>query len=130
MIVPTEREIIDLIRKGNLEEAEQRIAALAHVAQSASIETTKVRERVRELEGLLAARDALSFDGQFYWTGAGAARAGPYCPTCFDAEHILLRLQFRTVEEIDYDTGYTRPGAKVFYRCTRCAQKSMRDVAP
>ena len=91
-------------------------------------EISSLREKIRALERELARRETLSFDGQFYWTGEVDSRDGPYCPTCFDTERLMMRLQFRTVEEIDYETGYNRPGAKIYYKCSRCSRKSIRDV--
>ena len=117
MTVPVELDIVELVRRGALPEAERRISTLIHALHASRRETLSLQQRV----------DAL--DGQFYWTGDGRHRQGPYCPTCYDAEQVLLQLQFRTVEEIDYDTGYTRPGSKVFYKCNRCSKKSIRDVA-
>lgn len=129
MTVPVELDIVELVRRGALAEAEQRIASLVRALDASRREAKRLKERTETLERELESRDALSFDGQFYWTGDDARRQGPFCATCYDAERMLLRLQFRTVEEIDYDTGYTRPGSNVFYKCNRCSKKSVRGVA-
>jgi hypothetical protein len=129
MIVPIEKDIVDLVTSGATMEAEKRIVALKVSAMTAQLEITSLREKVSALERELALRNTLSFDGQFYWSGGADRRDGPYCPTCFDTERLMLRLQFRTVEEIDYETGHTRPGAQVFYKCSRCSRKSIQDVA-
>jgi hypothetical protein len=130
MTVPVELDIVELVRRGALPEAERRISTLIHALHTSRRETLSLQQRIDALERELELRNAVSFDGQFYWTGDGRHRQGPYCPTCYDAERVLLQLQFRTVEEIDYDTGYTRPGSKVFYKCNRCSKKSIREVAP
>ena len=129
MIVPIEKDIVDLVKRGATLEAEKRIVALRVTATTAQREITSLRERVSALERELAVRATVSFDGQFYWTGNVDRRDGPFCPTCFDTERLMMRLQFRTVEEIDYETGYTRPGGTVFYQCAHCLRKSIRDVA-
>ena len=130
MIDPIEKDIVDLVQRGATREAENRIVALRASASNALQEISSLKERVTALERELQMRDRMSFDGQFYWTGEGAGREGPYCPTCFDVERLMLRLQFRTVEEIDYDTGHTRPGNRIFYKCSRCSKKSIRELTP
>ena len=130
MIVPIEKDIVDLVMRGAVDEAKQRIVALSVSATAAQREVEALRERIGALERELRSRDNLSFDGQFYWTGGGERTDGPYCPTCFDTERLMMRLQYRTVEEIDYETGATRPGSTVFYKCIRCARKSIRELAP
>jgi len=129
MNVPIEKDIVDLVQRGATSEAEERIGALRVSAMTAQLEITSLRERVSALERELALRDTVSFDGEFYWIGEVDSRDGPYCPTCFDTERLMMRLQLRTVEEIDYETGYTRPGGAIFYRCARCSKTSSRDVA-
>ena len=128
MIVPIEKDIVELVRQGASGEAEKRIVALRVSATAAHLEIKKLKEHIRALERELHLRDILSFDGQFYWTGAGEIKDGPYCPTCYDTEHLMMRLQYRTVEEIDYETGYTRPGTRIFYKCTRCSKKSVSEI--
>jgi hypothetical protein len=128
MIVPIEKDIVDLVRQGATGEAEKRIVALRVSATAAHLEIRKLKEQLRALERELQLRDSLSYDGQFYWTGMGDAKEGPYCPSCYDAEHLMIRLQYRTVEEIDYETGYTRPGERIFYKCTRCSKKSISEL--
>src|SRR5215212_9893370 len=129
VIAPIEKDILDLVRQGATGEAEKRIVALRASATSAQLEVSKLKEVVKALERELHLRDSLSFDGQFYWTGAGEVKEGPYCQTCFDTEHLMMRLQYRTVEEIDYETGYTRPGARIFYKCSRCSKKTVGEVS-
>jgi len=129
MIAPVEKDILDLVHRGATGEAEKRIAALRDSAISAELEILKLKELVKALERELQLRDALSFDGQFYWTGSGEVKDGPYCQKCFDTEHILMRVQYRTVEEIDYETGYTRPGSRMFYKCSRCSKKTVGEIS-
>jgi len=129
MTVPTGLDILELVRSGALPEAERRIGVLVEVLTKLRRESAELRQRVGALEHELRLRDAISFDGQFYWTGDELHRQGPYCPSCFDAEKLLQRLQFRSVEEIDYGTGDTRPGSQVFYKCNRCSKKTIRELA-
>lgn len=129
MIETIEKEIVALVQKGATTEAETQIAALRGTAAAARQEVVALKEKMDALETELRLRTSLSFDGQFYWTGADMGKEGPYCQTCYDAEHLLMRLQYRTVEEIDYDTGYTRPGGQIFYKCLRCSKKSRQDAA-
>jgi hypothetical protein len=128
MIAPIEKDILDLVRQGATGEAEKRIVALRVSAMSAQLEIAKLKALVKALERELQLRDSLSFDGQFYWTGAGEVKEGPYCQTCFDTEHLMMRLQYRTVEEIDYETGYTRPGSRIYYKCSRCSRKTIGEL--
>jgi len=32
------------------------------------------------------------------------------------------------IEEIDYDTGYTRPGSRIYYKCSRCSRKTIGEI--
>ena len=126
---PAEKEIVALVQSGATTEAEERIAALRAQALAAQQERDALRKQLGDLERELRLRASLSFDGQFYWTGEGSDRTGPFCQTCYDAEHLLMRVQYRTVEEIDYETGNTRPGGQIYYQCMRCSRKS-KQVLP
>ena len=128
MIAPIEKEILDLVQRGATAEAEKRIVGLKVTAMAAQLEIKKLKQLVGALERELKLRDSLSFDGQFYWTGAGEVKEGPFCTTCYDTEHLMMRLQYRTVEEIDYETGYTRPGTRIFYKCNRCSKKTIGEI--
>jgi hypothetical protein len=128
MMDTTEKEIVALVQKGATTEAEKQIAALRAKALAAQRELAALKEKLGVLEKELKMRASLSFDGQFYWTGVVPDQEGPFCQACYDTEHLLMRLQYRTVEEIDYDTGYTRPGAQIFYKCLRCSKKSKQEA--
>lgn len=130
MSIPSGNAIVELVARGATEEAKRHIESLENAAQQARHEVAILRQRIVALEQALQRRGQMHFDGQFYWTGdEDDERDGPFCQTCFDAERLMMRLQFRTVEEIDYDTGYTRPGGRVYYQCLRCSSKSSREVA-
>ena len=124
MIVPIEKDIVDLVQRGATSEAEKRIVALRVAAMTAQLEIVTLKDRISTLERELDLRKAVSFDGIYYWMGTADAKDGPFCPTCYDTEHLMMRLQYKTVEEIDYDTGHTRPGSQIFYKCPRCSNKS------
>src|SRR5258706_4081975 len=128
MIVPIEKDIVDLVQRGATTEAEKRIVALRVAAMTAQLEIVTLRERISTVERELHLREAVSFDGMYYWMGTPDAKDGPFCPTCYDTEHLMMRLQYRTVEEIDYDTGHTRPGLQVFYKCPRCSKKTKQRL--
>ena len=125
---PAEKEIVALVQRGATAEAEKQIIALRAKASAAQRELAAMKEKVGLLERELQTRAKLSFDGQFYWTGEEPHKAGPFCQPCYDTEHLLMRLQYRTVEEIDYDTGYSRPGGQIFYKCLHCLKKSKQDA--
>ena len=124
----TEKEIVALVQNGAATEAEKRIAVLRSSALATQHELAALKIKLGALEKEIQLRASISFDGQFYWTGVGQDKEGPFCQTCYDTEHLLMRLQYRTVEEIDYETGYTRPGGQIFYKCLRCSKKSTQDA--
>lgn len=128
MLDPMAKEAAAAGEGGAAVEAESQIAALQAQAVAVQEELAALRKKVGDLERELQVRANLSFDGQFYWVGAGPDKEGPYCQTCYDVEHLLMRLQYRTVEEIDYDTGYTRPGGQIYYKCMHCSRKSKQDL--
>jgi len=128
MTSPTEKEIVAMVQGGATAEAEKQIVALRVQAMAAKQEVALLKDKLAALERELRQRASLSFDGQFYWTGEEPRREGPFCPICYDTENLLLRLQYRTVEEIDYDTGYTRPGGQIYYKCLHCSRKSRKDL--
>ena len=123
MIVRLEKDIVDLVQRGATSEAEKRIVALRVAAMTAQLEIATLKERIDRLERELQVRETLSFDGTYYWMGAEHARDGPFCPTCYDTEHLTMRLQYKTVEEIDYETGDSRLGSQFYFKCPRCSMK-------
>ena len=93
MISPSEGEVLGLAQWEATEDAEKQISALRLQAIAAQREIAALRDKVGALERELRLRSALSFDGQFYWMGTDPDKEGPFCPTCYDAEKLLMRLQ-------------------------------------
>jgi len=92
-LLPTYREIVDLIKKGSTLEAQEKIVELRTAALELEEETVELKKRVRELEAQLELSGKLVYEQPSYWLVTEDARDGPFCQVCKDKEKLLVRLQ-------------------------------------
>ena len=67
-----------------------QMAELISALADARVEAAENAEKIAELEKALNTKADLKFDGKVYFMPDGE---GPFCPTCFDKEGSLIRLQ-------------------------------------
>jgi hypothetical protein len=94
-MLPTYKEIIDLIKKGSTFEAQEKIAQLKEEILSLREKNHELQDKVQELKTLLEQKGKLHWDGVIYWLEdeKNNKKEGPFCQRCYDTEQILVRLQ-------------------------------------
>ena len=92
-LLPSYREIVDLVKVGSTIEAQEKIMELRSAALQIEEENFTLRTRVKELEAQLTVRDELQWEKPYYWMVNGDTKDGPYCQKCYDGDQKLIRLQ-------------------------------------
>ena len=105
------KEISDLFATGKPEEAKLRLMELQARYVHLCDENTLLRTQMQGYEDILYLSRNLIFDGTYYWLITGSIKQGPFCPTCYNRDGLLLRLA---------DDGVTR-------RCGVCSSRYERN---
>ncbi len=94
-MLPTYKEIIELIKKGSTLEAQEKISLLREEIISLREEKTALIDKIRNLEEQLKIKDQLYWDGTVYWLEKddSTEKEGPFCQRCYDVTRKLVRLQ-------------------------------------
>jgi len=92
-ILPTYKDISELLKKGLTIEAQEKIMELREAAIELQEENFTLKAKVKELE------EALSFKGQlqrvnnvYYAQSNGTRVGGPYCLACWDGDRKLVNV--------------------------------------
>ena len=96
-----------------------QMAELIATLADARVQAAESAERIAELEKLLKVKQELQFDGEVYFQVDEEAntKSGPWCPTCFDARNLQIRLQ----------SAPKHSNGK--YKCYECRAEFGRDPA-
>ena len=108
------KEIHDLYMKGQAEEARQQLSDLQARYVNLCDENAILRTQIQGYEDILYLSRSLIYDGIFYWLVTGSIKQGPFCPTCYNRDGLLLRLT---------DDGSSR-------HCLTCGSQFNRAPAP
>lgn len=92
-MIPSCKDIVDLIMKGSVIEAQEKIMEIREAAVQMQEENLKLRQQIKALEGEIAFRGKVAWEKPYYWVEDNGKRAGPYCQTCYDKDGKLIRLQ-------------------------------------
>lgn len=92
------KEINDLFLKGRHEEARHLLAEMQARYIAVCDENTLLKMQLQELEDVLFLAKNLIFDGSCYWLMTGSIRQGPFCPSCYNREGALIRLDTQNGE--------------------------------
>lgn len=124
-MLPTYKEILDLIKKGSSFEAQEKIAQLREEILLLREKNHELTNQVHELETKLEQKGKLHWDGLSYWLQDDDTnkKDGPYCQRCFDTEQKLIRLQRTELYDSPYwvclecknnyyPSGFKEPGVK------------------
>ena len=93
MPLPSTKDIIALIEKGDIPGAKEQLLALREAALELQEENAELKEKVRQLEEQLAVKGSLNFEKGVYYIQEGKQKTGPYCQRCYDKDSKLVRLQ-------------------------------------
>lgn len=116
-MLPSYKDIVDLIKKGSTIEAQEKIMELREAAIQLQEENLELRQRIKGLEEQIALRAKIAWDKPYYWVDDGGKRDGPYCQTCHDKDGKLIRLQDGTngvwrckvCKGVFFDSTYREP---------------------
>lgn len=86
------KTVSDLFMQGKLEEARLELAELQRRYVAICDENTTLKMQVQEYEDILYLSRNLILDGKYYWLITGSIKQGPFCPTCYDRDGLLMRL--------------------------------------
>ena len=92
-LLPSYKEIGDLIKKGATIEAQEKIMELREAAMQLQHDNLELKQRVKDLEDRLAVRGQVVWEAPFYWREQNGKRDGPYCQKCYDTDGKFIRLQ-------------------------------------
>ena len=93
-MLPSYKDIVDLIKKGSTIEAHEKIMELREAAIQLQEENLELRQRLKALEEQIALRAKVVWEKPYYWIiDEGGKRDGPYCQSCYDKDSKLMRLQ-------------------------------------
>ena len=86
------KTVSDLFIKGRSEEARLELAELQRRYVALCDENTTFKMQLQEYEDILYLARHLIREGDFYWLITGSIKQGPFCPTCYDRDGLLMRL--------------------------------------
>ena len=86
------KTVSDLFIKGRSEEARLELAELQRRYVALCDENTTFKMQLQEYEDILYLARHLIREGDFYWLTTGSIKQGPFCPTCYDRDGLLMRL--------------------------------------
>lgn len=95
-MLPSYKDIIELLKKGSSIEAQEKIMELREGAIALQEENIELRQKVKALEEQLAVRAKVQWEAPYYWVQEqDKPRDGPFCQACYDKDAKLIRLQDR-----------------------------------
>lgn len=111
-VLPSYKEIVDLLKKGATLEAQEKIMELREAVVVLQDENIALKQKVAELEQKLQIRSALVWRPPLYWLQEEQGERGPFCQRCYDVNGRLVRLQ-------NPERG--------FWRCLECKNNYFSD---
>ena len=92
-MLPSYKDIVDLIKKGANVEAQEKILELREGAIDLQEENIVLREQLRHLEAELQLKGEMVYKKTVYWRHVdGEEIDGPYCSTCYDDSGKVIHL--------------------------------------
>jgi len=92
-MIPSSKEIVELILKGSVIEAQEKIMEIRETAVRMQEDNLKLRQQIKVLEGEIAFRGKVVWEQPYYWVEDKGERTGPYCQMCYDKDGKFMRLQ-------------------------------------
>lgn len=92
-MLPTYKDIMDLIQKGQTLKAQEKIMELSEANLNLREENQRLKSENQKLKDQLTIRDNLVWEPPVYWLKKDGKREGPYCQPCQDDKAKLIRLQ-------------------------------------
>ena len=86
------KAVSDLFMRGRNEEARLELAELQRRYVALCDENTTLKMQVQEYEDVLYLARNLVLERGFYWLITGSVRQGPFCPSCYNRDGLLMRL--------------------------------------
>lgn len=86
------KQVADLFLAGKGEEAKIQLAELQRLYVKLCDENLTRRTQLQEYEDILYLERNLFFDDRYYWLVTGGIKQGPFCPSCYNKDGLLVRL--------------------------------------
>ncbi len=124
-MIPNYKDIVDLLKKGATVEAQEKIMELREGVLELQEENASLKSQIRELREQLQVRSHLDFEDGVYWlweedeAGDPSIKTGPFCQRCYDDENKLVRLQTKSVPQVDVYGASIGPDVK-YHTCLKC----------
>jgi hypothetical protein len=91
-VIDTVKDVASLVQKIDNMDLLKRMVELQEQVYELVGENRDLKEQVRVLTERLQTRDQMAFRKNAYWKG----EVGPFCPRCFDAEGLAVRMLTQT----------------------------------
>lgn len=86
------KQVADLFLAGKHDEAKLQLAELQRLYVKLCDENLTRRTQLQEYEDILYLERNLYSDGRYYWLVTGGIKQGPFCPSCYNKDGLLVRL--------------------------------------
>jgi len=97
-IIDTAKDIYGLAAKGLTIDLQEKLMTLREQALALQEENLSLRTEVSSLRKKLEQKSEVDFNGLVY---IGESNKGVYCPTCYDKDEKLIRLQRNKNSHVD-----------------------------
>lgn len=92
-MLPTYKDIQELLKKGLTLEAQEKIMELREATIQLQEEKLVLEQRVRDLEQALVIKGELVREDNVYFrVREGGHRDGPFCLSCWDGDRVLVNV--------------------------------------
>src|SRR5437867_6190469 len=92
-VIPSYKEIVDLLKKGATLEAQEKIMELREAVVVTQDDNLTLKQKVAELEHKLQVKGSLVWRKPLYWLQSEKGELGPFCQRCYDVIGKLVQLQ-------------------------------------
>lgn len=92
-IVDNFKDILKVAESVNNLELYKKLSELQTRVMEVEEENRRLKEQVRQLNEQRSIGENLQHDGERYWLDRDGKRDGPFCPTCWDVDAMLVRMR-------------------------------------
>lgn len=92
-VIETTKLVGELIKKGATLELQEAVMRLREEALELQEDNLSLKQKVRELEEMLNQQEEYFYESPAYWKNVGDTKEGPFCQSCFENSHKVIRLQ-------------------------------------
>lgn len=114
--LPKYQDIIDLIEKGEISKAKEKIIQLKEGLIELQEENQKLKKELSEARKKILTYNKMEYDGSVYWVKKkGMKNKVPICPSCYDEEENEVILEAARDEDFEFLFWYCVVCMKQYY---------------